>query len=61
MKTWQATITINGRRTEVLCNANSYFDAKRVFAQMYNVKESDVSFIKEIKDDPNDPIFGIFE
>ena len=26
---------------------------------MYNVKESDVSFIKEIKDNPNDPIFGI--
>ena len=57
MKTWQASITINGRRTEVQCNANSHFDAKRVFAQMYNVRENDVSFIKEVKDDPNDPLF----
>lgn len=59
MKTWQATITINGRRTEVQCNAKSHFDAKRVFAQMYNVKENNVSFIKEVKDDPNDPLFFV--
>lgn len=59
MKTWSAKIQIKGSSTEVQCNANSYFDAKRVFAQMYNVKESEVSFVKEIKPDPNTPI-GIF-
>ena len=64
MKTWSAKIRIKGNYTEVECNANSYFDAKRIFAQMYNVNENEVSFIKEVKTDPNniDPlVFGEFD
>tara|TARA_A100000164_G_C21920181_1_gene780260 strand:+ start:1202 stop:1396 length:195 start_codon:yes stop_codon:yes gene_type:complete len=64
MKTWSAKIRIQGNYTEVECNANSYFDAKRIFAQMYNVNENEVSFIKEVKTDPNNinPIvFGEFD
>lgn len=53
MKTWSAKIKIKGNNTEVNCSANSYFEAKRVFAQMFNVNENDVLFVKEIKTDPN--------
>ncbi len=64
MKTWSAKIRIKGNYTEVECNANSYFDAKRIFAQMYNVNENEVSFIKEVKTDPNNInplVFGEFD
>jgi len=58
MKKWSGKINIKGRNTEVHCNANSYFDAKRVFAQMYNVNENEVSFIKEVSNsNDNDPLF----
>lgn len=58
MKTWSGKIDIKGRNTEVQCNANSYFDAKRVFAQMYNVNENEVSFIKEVPNsNDNNPFF----
>ncbi len=60
MKTWSAKIRIKGSSTEVQCNANTYFEAKRVFAQMYNVNESEVSFVKEVKPDPNNTPIGIF-
>ena len=53
MKTWSAKIKIKSNNTEVICNVNSYFEAKRVFAQMFNVNENDVLFVKEIKTDPN--------
>ena len=54
MKTWTASVNIKGSKTEVQCNAKSYFDAKKVFAQMYNVSEDQVSFVNEVKKDPHD-------
>ena len=59
MKTWSAKIRIGGSLTEVQCNAKTYFEAKRVFAQIYNVSENEVNFVNEVKPDPNTPI-GIF-
>ena len=55
MKTWSAKIKIKGFFTEVQCNAKSYFEAKRVFAQMYNVNENEVSFVKEVPTSDDDP------
>ena len=43
MKTWTAKIQIKGSSTEVQCNANSYFDAKRVFAQIQFVDRAGLS------------------
>lgn len=55
MKTWSAQIRIKGFSTEVQCNAKTYFEAKRVFAQMYNVNENEVSFVKEVPKSDDDP------
>ena len=60
MKTWTASVYIKGARTEVQCGAKSYFDAKKVFAQIYNVSEDQVSYVKEVKEDPNDIVPLIF-
>jgi hypothetical protein len=50
MKQWRVRIWQSGQHPiETIVNARDYFEAKRVAAAMFNCKESEVSFVTEIK------------